>query len=82
MSKPHSQLELVEPFRKRAVIDPIVVACAPGNYRVEAIVSWRSGRWALTGTYAPRTFPSLDRLAKRPEMLEACRAVTRPELLT
>lgn len=82
MSKLLSLLELVEPFPKRAVIDLFVVACAPGYYRFEAIVSWRSGHWALTGTYAPRAYPSLDRLAKQPETLEAGRTVTRHELLT
>ncbi|MBT2305333.1 hypothetical protein J7E70_33570 [Variovorax paradoxus] len=77
MSKVLSQLELVEPFRKKAVIELIGMECAPGCYRFEAIVSWRSGRWALTGIHGPRTFRSLDRLAKQLETLEAGRTVTR-----
>jgi hypothetical protein len=82
MSKVLSQLELVEPFHKKAVIELIVAKSAPGCYRFEAIVSWRSGRWALTGTHGPRTFRSLDRLAKQLEKRGARRTVTRLQLLT
>jgi hypothetical protein len=77
-----SQLELVELFHKKAVIELIVVEFAPVCYRLEAIVSWRAGRWALTGTRGPRTFRSLDTLARQLKALGAGRTVTRLELLT
>lgn len=42
MSKELSQPELVEPFHKKAVVELIVVECAPGCYRFETLEAGRT----------------------------------------
>lgn len=77
-----SPLELVEPFQTQAVIELIVVECAPGCYRFEVIFYRRSGRWTPSGTHGPRTSRSPDPLAKQLKSMGAGRTVTRPTLPT
>lgn len=77
-----SQLDLITFFHKNAVHELVVVEIAPGHYRMEAIISWRVGRWTLMGARGPRNFRSLDTLAKHLKTMGLGRTVTRLELLT
>ena len=77
-----SQLELVDLFHRRAVLELVVVEIAPLFYRLEAIISWRIGRWTLMGARGPRNFRSLETLARHLKTMGVGRTIIRLELLT
>lgn len=55
---------LVEYLANAAVLELVVRSCGPGAYRLEASLSWRSGRSTLvTARGSVREFRSLDTLA-------------------
>lgn len=77
-----SSLELLELFHRRSVLEIIVVEVEPSRYRLQAIISWRPGRWTLMGTRGPRAFRSLDTLAIHLKTIGIGRTITRLELLS
>ena len=77
-----SQLDLMGLMRKSAVIELIVVEYEPLRYRLEASIAWRLGRWPLLGAAGPRTFRTLDTVARHLRTLGAGHTLTRLELLS
>ncbi|RYE42917.1 MAG: hypothetical protein EOP24_30660 [Hyphomicrobiales bacterium] len=77
-----SQLELVDLFHRRAVHELVIVEISPLFYQLEAIISWRSGRWTLMGARGPRNFRSLETLARHLKTIGAGSTIIRLELLT
>lgn len=59
-----TQAALVEYLANQAVTELVIVSVAPGCYRLEAALSWRSGRSVLVATHGDaRLFRSLDTIA-------------------
>jgi hypothetical protein len=77
-----SSLELLELFHRKAILEIVLVETEPSRYRLQALISWRPGRWTLMGTRGPRTFRSLDTLAIHLKTIGIGRTITRIELLS